>query len=414
MSPAPPAAGQRLWAWGLYAWANHAFSTSVLVGLFPIFFARYWASALPGTTSTLYLGLSNSSASLVVMLLAPWLGAWADRRAHKKRFLGIFTVLGVGATAALAACGAGDWSLALAAFWLASVGFFGGLSFHDALLLNVSTAARADRVSAFGFALGYLGGGLLFALNVAMVLKPQWFGFANSATATRAAFLSAALWWAVFALPLFLRVPEGAPTAAHNDWRALWATLRAVWREAPVRQFLLAYWLYIDAIGTLQQMAVDFGAKLGFATQTLIGALLMVQFISVPAALGFGWLAGRIGARAAIQLGLLIFVLVSGGAWFMHSERDFYVMAVAVALAQGGVQALSRSFFAGLIDAQRAGVYFGFYNMLGKFAAVLGPALVGIVAAVSGQPRLGIAVLAMLFVAGMALLARVRVPAVPA
>lgn len=399
-------------AWACNDWANSAFATTVLVGFFPIFFKQYWAEGLPKEVSTLYLGLGNSGASLFVMLLAPTLGALADRRAAKKRCLGAFTLLGVLATAALAFIGHGDWPLAVAVFALASVGFFGSLSFYDALLVGVANPAQADRVSALGFGLGYLGGGLLFLVNVLMALHPDWFGFDDKVEATRAAFLSVAVWWALFSLPLFFLVPEPAarPQGAFG-WRELRDTLCEITRHRPVWMFLLAYWLYIDAVGTLAQMAVDFGLTLGFQSDSLIKALLIVQFVSFPAAIAFGRLGERLGTKRAIHLGLAIYMAVTAFAWFMRTEVQFYQMAAAIGLVQGGVQSLSRSYFARLIPAGKAGEFFGFYNMLGKFAAVLGPTVVGIVASASGNPRLAILALLVFFIGGTLLLARVETPA---
>jgi UMF1 family MFS transporter len=396
------------WAWGLYGWANHAYATAVLVGLFPIFLSSYWAKDLPGPTITLYFGLTNSCASFIVMLISPWLGALADRRGRKKFWLGCFTAIGVVATFALSLTGPGGWLWALAALLISSVGFFAGSSFQDALLLQVAESQESDRISAFGFALGYLGGGVMLLLAVLMVLHPQWFGIADAAIATRLVFALAALWWALFALPLFRYVPEAPPVPEATGWRELRETLKRVLRNRTVFSFLLAYWLYIDAIGTLQQMAVDFGVKLGFAQSTLIQALLMVQFLSFPAAWCFGRLAGHIGTKRSIDLGLCVFVFVTFWAYTMRTEAQFYEMAALVALVQGGVQALSRSYFSRLIPRERAGEYFGFYNMLGKFGAVLGPAVVGIVAATTGSPRLSILVLAIFFVGGILLLTRVR------
>jgi UMF1 family MFS transporter len=399
------------WAWGLSAWANHAFATTVLVGLFPIFFDKYWAVSLSGTHSTFYLGVANSGASFFVMLIAPWLGALADRRGTKKFWFALCTALGAAATALLAVIGAGQWGIALLVFGLASVGFFAGSSFQDALIVQVATPAESNRVSALGFGLGYLGGGLLFLFNVVMVLQPHWFALPDATAATRVAFLDVALWWVVFTVPLFRRVPEAPPTAAGTVFHELWATIRQVLRDRPVLNFLLAYWLYIDGIATLQQMAVDFGAKLGFSTSALIQALLLVQFVAFPCALLFGRLADRIGAKAAIYLGLSVFTAVSVFAYFMQTERQFYVLAAIVGTVQGGVQALSRSYFARLIPRERSGEYFGFYNMLAKFAAVLGPLAMGIVAIATGNQRLSILVLVLFFVGGAWLLARVREPA---
>ncbi len=398
------------WAWALTAWANHAFATTVLVGFFPIFFDQYWAAKLPGTTSTFYLGLTNSSAAFIVMLLAPWLGALSDRRGEKKLWFGIWSAVGALATAALCLIGAGHWGWALAVFGLGSIGFFAGSSFQDALIVQVADAHQTNRVSSLGFALGYLGGGLIFLLNVLLVKYPHWFHVADASTAIRIAFVDVALWWIVFSLPLFRYVHEAAPTAIATGWRELWHTLRAVLRDRPVLNFLLAYWLYIDAIGTLQQMAVDFGIKLGFSSNALIQALLLVQFVSFPSALLFGRLGDRIGTRRAIYLGLAVFVALTCFAYFIQNERQFYILAAVVGTVQGGVQALSRSYFARLIPRERAGEYFGFYNMLAKFAAVLGPLAMGVVAIATGNQRLSILVLEVFFIGGALLLARVRDP----
>ncbi len=395
------------WAWALTAWANHAFITTVLVGLFPIFFDKYWAAALPGTSSTFYLGLTNSAASFIVMLLAPWLGALADQHGHKRRWFGWCTVLGALATALLVPIAAGHWIMALLVFGLASIGFWAGSSFQDALIVQVATSRESNRVSALGFALGYLGGGVLFLFNVQMVLHPHWFHLADWVAATRVAFLDVAVWWVVFTLPLYRYVGEAPATNAAAGWRELWATIRSVLRDKPVLNFLFAYWLYIDGISTVQIMATDFGSKLGFSTATLIQALLLVQFIAFPFALLFGRLGDRIGTKRAIYIGLAVFVAVSVYAYFMRSEWQFYVLAGVFGTVQGGVQALSRSYFATLIPPERAGEYFGFYNMLAKFAAVLGPLVMGVVAIVTGNQRLSILALTLFFVLGAWLLSRV-------
>jgi UMF1 family MFS transporter len=377
------------------------------VVFFPIYFSKFWAADLVGTTSTAYLGFANSGASFAVMLLAPWLGILADRRGHKKLFFGIFTVLGAVATAALAFVGRGQWQWALPLFALGSVGYFAGSSFQDALLVRVADEAETNRISAYGFAAGYLGGGLLLLFNVLLALHPAWFGLADAGAATRLVFIDVAAWWIVFSLPLFRYVSEAPPTTEGSGWAELWATIRHILSDRTVRTFLFAYWLYIDAISSLQLMAVDFGVKLGFSTSALTTAILMVQFIAFPFALLFGRLGDRIGARRAIYIGLGVFVAVTIWAYFMQHEWQFYLLAALVGTAQGGVQALSRSYFARLIPRDRAGEYFGFYNMLGKFAAVLGPLVMGVTAIVTGSQRLSILVLVLLFVGGAVLLARV-------
>ena len=403
------------WSWAFYDWANSAFATTVLVGLFPILFNQYYAKGVEPTTATFYLGaFGNSLPSFIVMLMAPWLGVIADQRGIKKPLLALFTMIGCAGTAGLMFVGEGQWGWAIALFAIAAVGFFGGLSFNDALLVNVAREEERDRVSALGYGLGYLGGGLLFVVNVLMVTKPALFGLANAAEAGKWAFVSVAVWWALFSLPMFLNVKEPPPqTQGAMGWSALWATVKQIKNHKPVYLFLLAYWLYIDAVGTVANMAVDFGIKLGFASDSLIKALLIVQFVSFPAAIVFGRIGERFGAKRGLYLGISVYIGVTIWALAMKTEKDFYLMATAVGLVQGGVQSLSRSYFASLIPKQSAGQFFGFYNMLGKFAAVLGPLVVGSVAAITGNPNQAVFALIFFFIAGMVLLSRVR-PELPA
>ncbi len=401
---------KRQWSWAFYDWANSAFATTVMAGFFPIFFNQYWAAQLAPETQTLYQGMTATAASLVVMLFAPWLGAVADQRGTRKHFLLAFTCIGAVSTGALYLVGQGQWGWAVALSILGRIGFFGGQSFYDALLVNVARAEQTDRVSALGYGLGYLGGGLLFALNVAMALQPAMFGLPDAVLATRLAFVMVAIWWLVFSLPLFRNVPEGLARPGPAGWAELRRTLREIRGQRSVWMFLLAYWLYIDGVDTIIVMAVDFGMKLGFAADSLIVALLMVQFIGFPAALFFGWLAPRIGTRQAIFVALAIYVMVTLWAYFLETVLQFYLMAAAIGCVQGGIQALSRAYYSRLIPSEKAGEYFGFYNMLGKFAAVLGPTVVGVTAQLSGNPRLAILSLLAFFIAGGWLLLKVREP----
>jgi UMF1 family MFS transporter len=406
---------RRILSWAFYDWANSAFATTVMAGFFPVFFKQYWSSGLTTADSTFYLGAVNSLASLIIVLLAPMLGAIADQISARRRFLLVFTCLGVLASAALYWVAQGFWPAALALYLLGILGFSGANVFYDALLMDAAPASRFDQVSALGFALGYLGGGLLFAFNVLMTLQPNWFGLENAAQAVRYAFLSVALWWALFAVPLFLFVPERAAPrqvrwqqAVRGGFAQLWSTLRHV-REMPqVSLFLLAYWLYIDGVDTVVRMAVDYGLALGFQANSLMVALLITQFVGFPAALVFGRLGASRGPKQGIMLGIFVYLLVVLWAFQMASEWEFYALAVAIGLVQGGIQALSRSLYARLIPAARSGEFFGFYNMLGKFAAVLGPITVGWVAVVSGSARLSILSISLFFIAGALLLARVQ------
>ena len=398
------------WSWALYDWANSAFATTVMAGFFPIFFAKYWAADLAPGERTYWLGWAGSIASVVVMIAAPLLGGMADRRGLKKRFLLVCTVIGAAATAALYTVGQGEWQTALTLFTLASIGFFAGISFYDSLIVHVARPEQLDRVSALGYGLGYLGGGLLFALNVAMALKPAVFGLADATMATRLSFLMVGFWWLAFALPLFTQVPEKARPHEHGgDIAALVATFRQLKGLKPVWMFLLAYWLYIDGVDTIIRMAVDYGVKLGFADSALISALLLVQFIGFPAAIAYGWLAERFGTKAMLFVAIAAYALITLWAYTLQTERQFFAMAAAIGLVQGGIQSLSRSYYARLIPEGQAGQFFGFYNMLGKFAAVFGPLAVGFTAAAfPDNQRLSILALLPFFVFGALLLWRVR------
>lgn len=399
------------WSWAFYDWANSSFATTVMAGFFPLFFSAYWASGLPPGTRTFWLGVASSASSIVVMIIAPLLGGLADRKGYKKRFLFVATLLGAVSTAAMFWVAKGNWQLALGLFTLGSIGFFAGTSFYDSLIVAVAGPDDMDRTSALGYGLGYLGGGLLFALNVFMFQKPQAFGLTDGAQAVLWSFLMVGFWWLLFSLPLFRWVHE-APMhdQSGSDWQELVRTFRQVLTMKPVLFFLAGYWLYIDAVDTIIRMAVDYGVKLGFEPDALIKALLLVQFIGFPAAVAYGWLADRVGTRRMIYVGLLIYGAVTIGSYWLKSEADFYLLAAAIGLVQGGVQSLSRSYYARLIPSEQSGQFFGFYNMLGKFAAVLGPLVVGQTALLVDNQRLPILTLLPFFVLGGLLLARVREP----
>ena len=389
-----------------------------MAGFFPVFFKEYWSTGLSRTESTFQLGMANSLASLVIVVLAPFLGALADRGGAKKRLLALFAFLGVSMAAALFWVAAGAWPIALLFYGLAVIGFSGANVCYDALLLDAAPRDRLDRASALGYALGYLGGGLLFGVNVIMVLKPHWFGLADAGQAVRVAFLTVSVWWAVFSLPVLLFVHESQPKlpprsgglvrGALIDLRETFLHVRR-YRQAFL--FLLAYWLYIDAVDTIVRMAVDYGLAIGFSSSDLLTALLVTQLVGFPAAIVFGRIGERRGPKRGIGLAILVYVLAVFWAWRLQVAWEFYALAVVIGLVQGGIQALSRSLYARLIPRERAGEFFGFYNMLGKFAAVLGPFLVGWVAAVTEDPRAGILSLLLLFLLGAAVLSRVDVAA---
>ncbi len=401
------------WGWALYDWGNSAFATTVMAGFFPVFFKQYWAGGLNRIDSTFWLGAVNSGAALLVVLAAPLIGLWADRAGMKKRLLAGFATLGILMSGGLFLVAQGMWPLALALYLGAVLGFSGGNVGYDALLPAVARPRELERVSALGFALGYLGGGLLFALNMAMVLAPARFGLNDAGQAVRVSFLMVALWWALFSLPLLLWVPDDGGRAGDGSGLVTWRALRHTWRELRALPmallFLVSYWLYIDGVDTIVRMAVDYGLAIGLGASDLLSALLITQFVGFPAALGFGWLGARFGAKPGIWIAILVYMLVVFWAWRMQSAAEFYALAVVIGLVQGGIQALSRALFARLVPRGQSGRFFGLYNMMGKFAAVLGPLLVGAVTMLSGSSRLGILSVLLLFLLAVALLSRVDV-----
>jgi MFS transporter, UMF1 family len=402
-----------MWAWTSYDWANSAFATVVLAGFFPIFFKDFWQPA--GTTdavSTWRLGVCHSVVSGCVVLSLPLLGAIGDAAGVRKRLLLSFAALGVIGTGALALIGQGQWLLAGAAFVLAAIGFYAGNSFYDSLLVGVAPPAKRERVSALGYALGYMGGGLLLAVCVLALRQPAWFG-AESVGVVRGSFLAVALWWGLFSIPLARWVAEPAArsratgAALGEGLREVWHTIRAIRQHRVVMVFLLAYWLYIDAVDTIILMAVDYGRNLGFSASSLILALLLTQLVGFPASLLYGRLGERWGSRKALLVGLAVYLLATLGASQMTTITEFFILAGIVGLVQGGVQALSRAYFSQLIPPERSAEFFGFYNLLGKSAAIGGPLLMGAVGRLTGSPRLAMLSLMILFLAGGLLLLRV-------
>jgi MFS transporter, UMF1 family len=405
-----------IWSWSFYDWANSAFATTVMAGFFPVFFKAYWVNQSNLQDSTFFLGLANSTASILVALLAPFLGAIADRGTAKKKFLFTFAALGIVATGGLWMVEQGFWLLAVVLYVLATVGFSGGNIFYDALLPGVASPKKVDFTSSLGFSLGYIGGGLLFLVNVLMYLQPGWFGIPDGATAIRLSFLSVAVWWSVFSLPIFFWVdepriyqPVGIYQAIRAGLRQLIDTFRHIQHLKVVGLFLLAYWFYIDGVDTIIRMAVDYGMSLGFPSESLIIALLMVQFIAFPATMLYHRLAVRIGIKRAIMVAIGCYTIITLLGYGMTSLWQFYALAALVGLFQGGIQALSRSLYTRIIPADKAAEFFGFYNMLGKFAAVLGPVLMGTVTLLTGNIRWGILSVLLLFIVGGYLLLRVDI-----
>ena len=399
-----------IYSWALYDWANSAYATTVMAGFFPIFFKSYYSVGVDATVSTAELGFANSLSSFVVVLIAPLLGAIADAGSLKKRFLFLFAFLGILMSTSLALVEQGNWQMAALIYTLGNVGFMGSNIFYDGLLPSVSDDKNVDYISGLGFALGYLGGGILFALNVFMVQDPSFFGFADKAVAMKASFVSVALWWALFSLPLLFFVKEQKVQRKSKNILLVQGYLRVkktFQRVASLKGlflFLIAYWLYIDGVDTIIRMAVDYGMALGFDSSNLIKALLIVQFVGFPATLFVAKLADIWDTKKVIYLCISVYIFIIVFASIMEDVSDFYILALLISLVQGGIQALSRSYYAKMIPKKYAAEFFGFYDLLGKFAVILGPLLVGVVALFSHNSRIAIASIVILFILGGALL----------
>ncbi|MCG6911253.1 MAG: MFS transporter [Deltaproteobacteria bacterium] len=376
-----------IWGWAMYDWANSAFACTVMAGFFPVFFKQYWSHGVDVNMSTAQLGIGNSLASLLVALMAPVLGAIADKGSSRKKFLVFFCYLGVLMTAALFTVNQGQWALAVFFYAMGIIGFSGSNIFYDSLLPSISDENNIDFVSGLGFAMGYLGGGLLFLINVLMTLMPQKFGLPDAGAAVRYSFISVAVWWGGFALMTIFWVPEKHTSAAAKKglspiaegFGQLADTFKKIRHLKTIMLFLVAYWFYIDGVDTIIRMAVDYGMSLGFDSNDLILALLITQFVGFPSAIVFGKLGQKWSVRKSIYLAIAIYIGVTVWGTMMTQKHEFYILAIVIGLVQGGIQALSRSYYSRLIPTEKAAEYYGFYNMLGKFAAILGPLLIGIV-----------------------------------
>jgi len=405
-------------AWAMYDWAASAFQTTIMVAVFPIYFIKVAGAGQPIVAGQ-WWGYANSAAIAIVALLSPVLGAVADFSGVKKRFLGLFTGLGVVAVAGMYFIQQGNLLLAATLYLIASIAASGSFVFYESLLPHIAGEAEVDRVSTAGYALGYVGGGILLALNLAWIQMPDLFGIPAGTLPARLSFLSVAVWWLAFAIPVMRRVPEppraieagetpaaGAVSAAFSRLGKTFHELRG-YRNAFL--FLLAFLLYNDGIATIQKMAAPYATELGIPEAVVIGSILVVQFIGIPFAFLFGSLAGKLGTKRSILLGLGVYVGISVFGYFVQSGRDFLLLALMVGMVQGGTQALSRSLFATLIPPHKSGEFFGFFSVFSKFAGIFGPLLFAAIIGHFGSSRYGILSVIAFFVAGGLLLMLVDV-----
>ena len=412
MEPTSKKLTKSTWSWALYDWANSAFATTVMAGFFPIFFKSYWASDLSDAESTFAIGSVNSLVGLLIAFSAPVLGAFADAGDSKRKFLFSFAFLGIIATGYLFFIPESSWKLAVIFYGLGVIGFSGGNIFYDSLLVAVSKEKERNRASALGFSLGYLGGGILFLINVIMFLYPNQFGLENQIEAVLWSFVSVAVWWLIFSLPLYLNVKEPIQnpnkkqinTIISDAFGNLLNTARSIKKFKSAVIFLLAYFLYMDGVDTIIRMATSYGSDIGLSATSMIQALLLTQFIGFPATLVFGHYADKFGYKYSLSFAIIVYILVVLFSSQMDTALEFYMVASVIGLVQGGVQAISRSFFSTLIPENKAAEFFGFYNFIGKSSVFLGPFMVSGIALITGSPSYGILSLLILFIPGLILL----------
>ena len=384
-----------------------------MAAFFPIFFSQYWSYGAQSTTSTFYLGLGNSLASVILAVIAPVIGAIADKGSYRKKLLILFAFLGAAMTFSLAFVQMGMWPVAILLYIFANIGFSGSTTLYDSLLPSIASEKKIDAVSSLGYALGYIGGGLLFLVNVIMYLFPQAFGLADGVAAVKASYIMVGIWWVVFTLPLafFVEEPQGERItlgrAVREGFSDIASTLSALGSLRNAAMFLVAYWCYIDGVDTIIRMATDYGTSLGFSSSSLIVALLITQFVAFPSAILYNILGKKIGVRRAILIAIGAYALIAVIGFFMNDVSQFYILACCIGLFQGGIQALSRSYYTRLIPKEHTSEFYGFFNMLGKFAAIIGPFLVGLVTLITGEQRYGIVSLVILFLVGFILLRKV-------
>ena len=415
-------------AWAMYDWAVSSMQTVISTAVFPIFFIKVAAVDMTAAEGTSALGWANTTAAILIAVLAPILGAIADFRAAKKRFLIGFMLLGVTATALMFLIQHGQLLFAAVLFVLSMAGASGSMTFYESLLPHIASEEEMDRVSTAGYALGYIGGGLLLAINLAWITMPQSFGLpsgdnltrAEATLPTRLAFLSVGVWWLLFSIPVLRRVPEpprtieADETSTANPFRVAFhrtgETLRELRRYKQAALVMLAFTIYNDGIQTIVKMAAAFGNEIGVEEKDLITAILLVQFIGIPFAFAFGLLAGKLGAKRSVFLGLAIYTGICIYAYGITTTREFYVLACLVGLVQGGTQALSRSLFANMIPKHKSGEFFGFFSVFEKFGGILGPLVFTLAVSQTGASRVAILWVIAFFAVGGVVLAFVNVP----
>ena len=404
-------------SWAFYDWANSAYTLIVVTAILPLYFKSSATQAgIDAATSTAYWGYANSFSTLIVSILAPILGTIADFKGFKKRFFIIFATLGVIFTLMLAVVPSDQWLVILICFIVTSIGFTGANIFYDAFLVDVTSEERMDRISANGYALGYVGSIIPFVISIALIMTAQLNILPLSVTiASQIAFVITALWWGFFTIPMLKNVEqryyaERVPNPVSTSFKKLYSTFKNIKAYKPLFIFLIAYFFYIDGVHTVINMSTAFGSDLGISSTTLLIILFMTQVVAAPFTVLFGKLGGKYSEKTMIIVGIFVYIIVCFYAYFLDSALDFWILAMLVGTSQGGIQAMSRSYFAKLVPKESSNEFFGFYSIFGKFAAIIGPLLVGVTAQYTGNTNSGVFSLVILFIIGAIILLYVPKP----
>lgn len=401
-------------SWALYDWANSAYTLTITTAILPLYFkAGFQSVGGSAAISTAYWGYANSIATLLLALLSPILGTVADYKGYKRKFFNLFFILGIVSTAMLALVPSTNWALLLIMYIISAIGFSGSCVFYDAFLVDITTEERMDMVSSLGFALGYIGSTIPFIISMAIVLLAKFNVLPITATtASKISFIITSLWWAAFTIPMLKNVKQvhGIELEANpvmKSFKRIADTFKNIRQHKKVFLFLLAYFFYIDGVDTIIKMASSYGADLGIDATKLLIILLVTQFVAFPFAIIFGKLAQKYKGKVMLYAGIIMYTIICIYAYFLKTSLDFWILAMLVGTSQGGLQALSRSYFGKLVPKDKANEFFGFYNIFGKFAAVMGPFLVGIVTQMTGKTNNGVFSIIILFIIGGFILTKV-------
>lgn len=401
-------------SWVFYDWANSAYSMTITTALLPLYFKSVFQNAGGSSTlSTAYWGYANSAATLLLAIMAPILGTVADYKGYKKKFFSLFFILGAGSTAMLALVPNDNWVFLIILYVISAIGFSGANVFYDAFLTDVTTEGRMDRVSTLGFGFGYIGSTIPFIISMALVLLAQSKVLSIGVpAATKIAFVITSIWWIIFTVPMLKRVNQIhgidiEPRPIANSFKRIGRTFANIKKHRGIFLFLLAYFFYIDGVDTIIKMSTSYGADLGISSSTLLIVLLVTQFVAFPFAIIYGRLAEKFKGKTMLYVGIIIYTIICIYAYFLKTSLDFWILAMLVGTSQGGIQALSRSYFGKLVPKESSNEFFGFYNIFGKFAAIMGPAIMGVVTQITGKSNYGIFSIIALFIVGGLVLTRV-------